>query len=145
MGAMPADESALEALFPPTGVAALATIKRDGRPQLSNITYRYEPATRTFSVSITDDRAKTRNMRRDPRVSLFVDSDDKWSYAVAEGEADLTPVATDPHDDTVEQLVELYRAVQGEHPDWDVFRAAMVADRRLLLRVRVSRFYGAAC
>ncbi|AHD23453.1 pyridoxine 5'-phosphate oxidase [Rhodococcus pyridinivorans SB3094] len=122
----------------------LATIKRDGRPQLSNVTYRYEPATRTFSVSITDDRAKTRNVRRDPRVSLFVDSDDKWSYAVAEGEAELTPVAADPHDDTVEQLVELYRAVQGEHPDWDDFRAAMVADRRLLLRVRVSRFYGAA-
>src|SRR5690606_16352076 len=72
LGAMPADESALEALFPPTGVAVLATIKRDGRPQLSNVTYRYEPATRTFSVSITDDRAKTRNVRRDPRVSLFV-------------------------------------------------------------------------
>ncbi|QHG84329.1 PPOX class F420-dependent oxidoreductase [Rhodococcus rhodochrous] len=141
---MPADESSLEALFPPTGVVALATIKRDGRPQLSNITYRYESATRTFSVSITDDRAKTRNMRRDPRVSLFVDSDDKWSYAVAEGEAELSPVAADPHDDTVEQLVELYRAVQGEHPDWNDFRAAMVADRRLLLRVRVSRFYGFA-
>ena len=141
---MPAEETALEALFPPTGVATLVTLKRDGRPQLSNITYRYEPGTRTFSVSVTDDRAKTRNMRRDPRVSLFVESGDKWSYAVAEGDAELSPVAVDPHDHTVEQLVELYRAVQGEHPDWDEFRAAMVADRRLLLRVRVSRFYGSA-
>ncbi|MEU5843075.1 PPOX class F420-dependent oxidoreductase [Rhodococcus sp. NPDC047139] len=140
---MPADETALEALFAPTGVATLVTLKRDGRPQLSNITYRYEPDTRTFFVSVTDDRAKTRNIRRDPRVSLFVESGDKWSYAVAEGEAELSTVAADPHDDTVEQLVALYRAVQGEHPDWDDFRAAMVADRRLLLRVAVSRFYGA--
>ena len=141
---MPADVTALEALFPPTGVATLVTLKRDGRPQLSNIAYRYDPDARTFSVSVTDDRAKTRNMRRDPRVSLFVASDDKWSYAVAEGEAELSPVAADPHDETVEQLLALYRAVQGEHPDWDEFRTAMVADRRLLLRVRVSRFYGSA-
>lgn len=132
----------LEALFTATKVATLVTLKRDGRPQLSNILHHYDPRTRTFSVSMTDDRAKTRNMRRDPRVSMFVDSADGWSYAVAEGYAELSPVAALPHDETVEQLVELYRQLQGEHPDWNEFRAAMVTERRLLLRVRVERFYG---
>ena len=132
----------LEALFTATKVATLVTLKRDGRPQLSNILHHYDPRTRTFSVSVTDDRAKTRNMRRDPRVSMFVDSADGWSYAVAEGYGELSPVAALPHDETVEQLVELYRQLQGEHPDWNEFRAAMVTERRLLLRVRVERFYG---
>ena len=137
-------ELPLEALFGFTGIAALATLKRDGRPQISNVVYYYDPLERTFSVSITDGRAKTRNMRRDPRVSLFADAADGWSYAVAEGNAELSEVAADPYDTTVEQLVALYRAVQGEHPDWEEFRAAMVAERRLLLRVRVERFYGIA-
>ncbi|MEE2060799.1 PPOX class F420-dependent oxidoreductase [Rhodococcus artemisiae] len=141
---MPADESALEALFGDTGVAALVTLKRSGRPQLSNILYHYDHRTHTFSISITDTRAKTRNMRRDSRVSLFKDSDDGWSYAVAEGNAELSDVARNPDDDATEHLVALYRKVQGEHPDWDEFRAAMVAEQRLVLRVRVDRFYGAA-
>ncbi|MEE2030949.1 PPOX class F420-dependent oxidoreductase [Rhodococcus chondri] len=141
---MAADQAKLEALFATTGVAALVTLKRDGRPQISNIIYHYDQRIRTFSVSITGTRAKTRNMRRDPRVSLFKDSDDGWSYAVAEGRAELSDVAERPHDDAAEELVGLYRAVQGEHPDWDEFRAAMVAEQRLVLRVRVERFYGVA-
>lgn len=137
-------ETPLEALFGSTGIAALVTLKHDGRPQISNVVYYYDPLERTFSVSITDSRAKTRNMRRDPRVSLFADAADGWSYAVAEGQAELSEVAADPHDATVEQLVALYRAVQGEHPDWDEYRSATVAEHRLLLRVRVKRFYGIA-
>lgn len=134
----------LESLFANASLAALVTLKRDGRPQISNIVYHYDQAGRTFSVSITDDRAKTVNMRRDDRVSLYVSANDGWAYAVAEGHAQLSPVAADGHDDTVAQLVELYRAIRGEHPDWDEFRAAMVADRSLVLRVRADRFYGMA-
>ena len=63
---------------------------------------------------------------------------------VAEGIAELTAVAADPHDVTVEELAKIYRLVVGEHPDWDDFRAAMVKDRRLVLRLRVSRVYGTA-
>ncbi len=66
------------------------------------------------------------------------------SYAVAEGDAELSPVAADPHDDTVEGLIALYRGVQGEHPDWDEFRQAMVADQRVLPRIAVTRVYGMA-
>ena len=61
---------------------------------------------RRVRVSVTDDRAKVRNVRRDPRVSLFVSSDDGWSYAVLEGDAELSPVARDEHDATVEALVD---------------------------------------
>ncbi|MFC1228632.1 MULTISPECIES: TIGR03618 family F420-dependent PPOX class oxidoreductase [Streptomyces] len=120
----------------------LVTLKQDGRPQLSNVNHAYDPDERLIRVSITDDRAKTRNLRRDPRASYHVTTADRWAYTVAEGTADLSPVAADPHDGTVEELVRLYRDVNGEHPDWDDYRAAMVRDRRLVLRLRVERVYG---
>ena len=123
-------------------LGVLATIKRDGRPQLSNVTYHFEPRDLVIEVSITEPRAKTRNLRRDPRASLLVGSDDGWAYAVAEGNAILTPPAAAPDDDTVEALITLYRNVAGEHPDWDDYRAAMVADRRVLLKLPISHLYG---
>src|ERR1700754_777013 len=82
-------------------LGVLATIKQDGRPQLSNVSYHFDPRNQTVEASITEPRAKTRNMRRDPRASLHVSCDDGWSYAVAEGTAILTPPAASPHDDTV--------------------------------------------
>jgi PPOX class probable F420-dependent enzyme len=120
----------------------LVTLKKDGRPQLSNVRHAYYPDERIVRVSLTDDRAKTRNLRRDPRASYHVTSEDRWAYTVAEGTAELTPVARDPHDETVEELVRVYRDVVGEHPDWDDYRAAMVRDRRLVLRLHVERAYG---
>ncbi|WP_189857661.1 PPOX class F420-dependent oxidoreductase [Streptomyces poonensis] len=135
-------QHALLALLSEYDGGVLVTLKADGRPQLSNVNHAYYPGERVVRVSVTDARAKTRNMRRDPRVSYHVTSADRWAYTVVEGTADLTPVAADPHDDTVEELVRLYRDVQGEHPDWDDFRAAMVRDRRLVLRIRVERAYG---
>ncbi|RVW06482.1 PPOX class F420-dependent oxidoreductase [Rhodococcus spongiicola] len=125
--------------------AVLVTVKRDGRPQLSNVMYAWDPDTRTARVSVTADRAKTRNAARDPRVSLHVSSPDFWSYAVVEGDADLSPVAADPMDSTVGELVELYRGATGsEHEDWDAFRRAMVDERRLVLRISTERIYGMA-
>jgi PPOX class probable F420-dependent enzyme len=132
----------LLALIADNSLGVLATIKRDGRPQLSNVTYHFDPRTLTIEVSITEARAKTRNLRRDPRASLMVISDDGWAYAVAEGDAVLSPPAADPGDDTVESLVALYRTIAGEHPDWDDYRRAMVVDRRVLLRLAVTHLYG---
>ncbi|WP_405574288.1 PPOX class F420-dependent oxidoreductase [Streptomyces sp. NBC_01167] len=120
----------------------LVTLKKDGRPQLSNVNHAYDPRERTMRVSITDDRAKTRNLRRDARASYHVTSPDRWAWTVAEGTAELSAVAADPYDDTVEELIRLYRDVQGEHPDWDDYRHAMVRDRRLVMRLRVERAYG---
>lgn len=124
----------------PRGV--LVTIKRDGRPQLSIVGYLYDSATRTALISVTDDRAKTRNLRRDPRASLHVSTPDLGGYAVGEGLVELSAVAADADGQTVDQLVEHYRALQGEHPDWAEFRAAMMQERRVLARLTLTRAYG---
>ncbi|MGW0737941.1 PPOX class F420-dependent oxidoreductase [Streptomyces sp. NPDC002851] len=138
-----ANQDALLRLLSEYNGGVVVTLKRDGRPQLSNVMHHYYPDERILRVSTTDDRAKTRNLRHDPRASYHVTSTNRWAWTVAEGTAELTPVAADPGDATVEELITLYRDVQGgEHPDWDDFRAAMVRDRRLVLRLHVERAYG---
>lgn len=137
-----ATEDALLKLVAEHSGGVLVTIKRDGRPQLSNVNHAYYPDERTIRVSITDGRAKTANLRRDPRAGYHVTSGDRWAWTVVEGTAELSPVAADPHDATVEELITLYRDVQGEHPDWDDYRQAMVRDKRIVLRLRVERAYG---
>lgn len=119
----------------------LTTIKRDGRPQLSNVTY-VVGDDGLVRISVTGSRAKTKNLRRDPRASLHVAQSDFWAYAVIECDVELTPVAADPHDETVDALVEYYRSVMGEHGDWDEYRRAMVADGRLLLALTPTHAYG---
>lgn len=119
----------------------LTTLKADGRPQLSNIAYD-AGADGVIRISVTDGRAKTANLRRDPRASLHVTRDDFYAYVVVEALAVVTPVAAKPGDATVDELVEYYRAVAGEHPDWDDYRRAMVADRRLVVRLHPDRAYG---
>ena len=135
-------QAALLDLLSSRRLGVLATIKRDGRPQLSNVNYTFDPDRGLIRVSVTDDRAKTANLRRDPRASFQVSSQDGWAYAVAEVRAELSPVAADPHDATVEELIDIYRAVAGEHPDWDDYRRAMVQDRRIALHLHVERVYG---
>ncbi|MCX6483069.1 MAG: PPOX class F420-dependent oxidoreductase [Mycobacterium sp.] len=132
----------LLAVIAGNSLGILATIKRDGRPQLSNVTYHFDPRALTIEVSVTEPRAKTRNLRRDARASILVSSEDGWSYAVAEGDAVLSPPAAAPDDETVESLIVLYRNVTGEHSDWDDYRRAMVVDRRVLLRLPISHLYG---
>ena len=120
----------------------LAAVKSNGRPHLSNVAYAYDAERRLFRVSVTADRVKTRLLRADPRVTLHVASKDFWTWVAVEGTADLTPVAADPHDATVDELVEYYRGVSGEHENWDEYRAAMVADRRLVVRFTPEHAYG---
>jgi PPOX class probable F420-dependent enzyme len=119
----------------------LTTLRRDGRPQISNIIYAIDDSG-TIRVSVTASRAKTKNLRRDPRVSLYVCGDNFWAYAVVEGEAELSAVASDPNDATVEELIAVYRALSGEHPDWDEYRRAMVDQERLVVRLAPTRAYG---
>jgi PPOX class probable F420-dependent enzyme len=133
---------ALERLLSTVHRGVLVTLRPGGRPQLSNVNHTFDPGTGILRVSITADRAKARNLARDPRASYHVTTDDFWHWAVAEGDAELTPVAVDPHDATVEELVAVYRAIGGEHPDWDDYRVAMVRDQRLVVRLHVRRVYG---
>ena len=123
----------------PQGV--LVTLKRDGRPQTSNIMFAVGDDG-LIRISVTAPRAKTKNAARDPRVSLHVNQDDFWAYAVIEGDAELSPVSTEPGDATGQELADLYRAMQGEHPDWDEYFAAMVRDQRQVLRIRPTHAYG---
>jgi PPOX class probable F420-dependent enzyme len=139
---VPVIEPHFAALLAERSNGILVTQRRDGRPQLSNVNYAFDAVSQVIRVSTTDDRAKTRNLRRDPRASFHVSSEDFWTYVVAEGAAELSPVAGDPADATVAELIDLYRAVQGEHPDWDDYRAAMVRDRRLVVRLPADRAYG---
>jgi PPOX class probable F420-dependent enzyme len=120
----------------------LAAVKGNGRPHLSNVGYAYDRERQLFRISVTADRVKTRLLAEDPRVTLHVASKDFWTWVAVEGTAELTPVAADPHDATVDDLVEYYRGVNGDHPDWDEYRAAMVADRRLVVRFRPEHAYG---
>ena len=112
--------------------AVLITIRQDGRAQSSDVAYAVRDDG-SFHISVTDDRAKTANMRRDPRVVLHVTEPSSWSYTSFDGKVELLPVATAPDDTTVDKLVAYYRSVSGEHADWDEYRQAMVDDGRLLV------------
>jgi PPOX class probable F420-dependent enzyme len=118
----------------------LATQKRDGRPQLSNITYAVIDG--VIKISITAGRAKYANLARDQRASLYVTRDDFWAYVVIDGDAEMSEVATKPDDPGVEELVDYYRTLAGEHPDWDDYRTAMVADKRVIVRLKPTHAYG---
>jgi PPOX class probable F420-dependent enzyme len=135
-------DPALLDLFAQLRGGSLITLKRDGRPQASVVIHAWDAATRSIRVSLTEDRAKTRNLRRDPRASYQVVSPDLRAWAVGEGFAELTPPAADPHDATAEALAALYRTLAGEHPDWAEYRAAMVADRRVVLTLTFEHVYG---
>ena len=119
----------------------LVTLRGDGRPQLSNIFYLTGPDG-SVRVSVTDDRAKTVNVRRDPRAQLYVTREDFFAYVVLDGTASLSPVAAEVDDPVVDELVDMYRLASGEHPDWDEFRRAMVTDGRLVLTLSASQAYG---
>ena len=136
------DDTALKDFIAKRSHGVLATIRRDGRPQLSTITHLYDANAGTIIASVTETRAKTRNMRRDPRVTYHVGSEDGWSYAVVEGRAELTPPAAAPDDATVEALVDYYRRASGEHPDWHEYREAMVTDQRVLLTIHLEKLLG---
>ena len=115
--------------------AVLATLKRDGRPQLSNVAYLLDDDG-AIKISVTRDRAKTRNVRRDPRVSMTALGDDWYEYVVVEGTGRIV------EDEPVPLLRHVYRGVAGtEHPDWAEFDAAMVRDGRVVLVIAVDRLY----
>jgi PPOX class probable F420-dependent enzyme len=137
--ALPLDEALAYVLQHTHGV--LVTLRADGRPQLSNVLYVPGDGP-TVRISVTDSRAKTANLRRDPRGSLHVTSADFWSYAVLDGTVGLSPVAADADDAVVDELVDMYRRAQGEHEDWAEFRRAMVDQGRIVATLSPTYAYG---
>ena len=124
-----------------TTKGVLVTLKGDGLPQLSNILYAVGDDG-TIRISITADRAKYTNLARNKWSALHVSREDFFAYVVIEADAELALVAADPADATVDELVDLYRALMGEHSNWDEYRAAMVNDRRAVVRLTPRRAYG---
>ncbi len=121
--------------------AVLITIRGDGRPQSSDVSYDVKDG--VIRISMTDDRAKTKNIRRDPRVVLHVSRPDRWSYVAIDGAIDLTDVATEPGDPTCRELADQYESVAGRpHPDWDEYFEAMVSEKRLLAKLAPSSAVG---
>jgi PPOX class probable F420-dependent enzyme len=120
----------------------LVTLRGNGRPQLSNV-LGWVDDEGVVRISTTADRAKYANLRRTPWAAIHVTSQDFWSYAVLEGPVEVTEPAAAVDDAVVDELVAYYRAANGEHDDWDDYRAAMVRDRRAVVRLRPDHAYGA--
>jgi PPOX class probable F420-dependent enzyme len=121
--------------------SVLTTVRGNGRPQLSNVLHLVGDDG-LIRVSITADRAKYRNLQREPWAALHVSREDFFAYVVLEADAELSPVAAATDDAVVAELVDHYRALVGEHPDWDEYRQAQVDERRVVLRLRPTRAYG---
>lgn len=121
----------------------LITLRADGRPQSSDVVYAVQDG--AFVVSVTDDRAKTANMRRDPRVVLHLTEPSSWSYLSFDATAELSPVTLTPGDETSDRLVTYYEDISDEpHPDIDEYRQAMVDQRRLVARITPRAVVGQA-
>jgi PPOX class probable F420-dependent enzyme len=123
-------------------LGVLATIKSDGRPQLSPVMPFYDRVAETLYVSMVEGRAKTANLRRDPRAALEVTGPKGLTWATAEGTVELIGPGSDPRGPEVEALVDYYRKAAGEHPDWEEYRSVMVSDRRVLMVMAVTYVYG---
>jgi PPOX class probable F420-dependent enzyme len=114
--------------------AVLATSRRDGRPQLSPVTVAVD-GDGFVIISSRETAMKVKNIRRDPLVALCVLNDRFYGeWVQIEGRAELVSLP-----DAMEGLVDYYRSLRGEHPDWNEYRAAMTHDQRLLIRVPIER------
>jgi PPOX class probable F420-dependent enzyme len=139
----PGPDDGLAGLIAGSRQGVLATIAADGRPQLSNVLYVWDAAERTARISTTADRAKARNVLRDPRAALHVSGDHFWQYAVGEGAVTVSEVAAEPGDEAGRELMAVHSAFYGAI-DEDEFIAQMIAARRLVIRLHVGRVYGIA-
>jgi PPOX class probable F420-dependent enzyme len=114
--------------------AVLATMRRDGTPQLSPVACGVDDSGAVV-VSTREPAAKTRNVRRDPRAWLCVMSDGFYGQFVqVEGTATVVSLP-----EAMDGLIDYYRSVSGEHPDWDDYRAAMEREQRVLIRLELTR------
>jgi PPOX class probable F420-dependent enzyme len=111
----------------------LATVRADGRPQMSAVSVGVDDQGRA-AISTRETAYKVRHIRSDPRVSLCAMSEDFWSWIQVDGTATVVSMP-----DAMEPLVDLYRSIAGEHPDWDEYRRAMEEQRRVIVRIDIER------
>ncbi|GLF97836.1 PPOX class F420-dependent oxidoreductase [Streptomyces yaizuensis] len=139
-------DAALSELLSAGRFGTLATNKSNGRPHLTTMLYHWDPEERIVRFSTTADRVKVRQLRKDPRAAVHVPGGDVWSFAVAEGEAEVSPVTSVPGDAVGRELLAM---LPGDmRPEGGaaetVFLEQQVAQGRVVLRLRVDRLYGTA-
>ncbi|PIM73566.1 PPOX class F420-dependent enzyme [Streptomyces sp. JV178] len=139
----PLSDEALSSLLSKQQFGTLATVKRDGHPHLTTMLYSWDPEARTVRFSTTADRVKVGHLRRDPRAALHVQGGDVWSFAVAEGEAEVSETTTVPGDAVGRELLRMIpQAARPE--DEGAFLRQLVSERRVVIRLKVDRLYGTA-
>jgi PPOX class probable F420-dependent enzyme len=121
----------------------LATVKPSGHPQLTNIYYHWDAEEKVVRISTTVNRLKARNIATHPQAALHVSGSHFYSWAVAEGDAELSPVSESPGDATARELRPVYETFNAIG-DEDDFHARLIAEKRLVIRLRVTRVYGVA-
>ena len=136
-------DDALSTLLGEQQFGVLATNKRSGHPHLTTMLYNWDPAARIVRFSTTADRVKGRQLRNDPRAALHVSAADHWSFAVAEGEAEISETTTTPGDATGKELLGMLPA-EVRTGLGQAFFNQLVAERRVVIRLKVSRLYGTA-
>jgi PPOX class probable F420-dependent enzyme len=112
--------------------AVLATIRKDGRPQLSNVLSLYMDG--KLKISTTETRAKYHNLVRDPRATLLLQGDSFFQYVVIDGTAEITRLP-----EALPLLREYYEAASGPHPDWNEYDEAMRQERRVIVSITIEK------
>lgn len=136
-------DEALSDLLGKQQFGTLATNKRSGHPHLTTMVYSWDPETRIVRFSTTADRIKVKHLQRDRRAALHVTGGDVWSFAVAEGEAEASEVTKVPGDAVGRELLAMVPAA-ARPEDEQAFLEQLVAERRLVIRLRTQRLYGTA-
>ncbi|MFD7716060.1 pyridoxamine 5'-phosphate oxidase family protein [Streptomyces sp. NPDC059814] len=122
---------------------ALASVRRTGHPHLTTVLYAWDADARVVRVSSTADRLKPRHLRADPHAALHVGGPDVFSFAVAEGAAEVSEPAAVPGDAVSRELLAMTPGFEDPAEE-AAFLAQVVTDRRVVIRLRVSRLYGTA-
>ncbi|MGW3959319.1 TIGR03618 family F420-dependent PPOX class oxidoreductase [Amycolatopsis sp. NPDC005003] len=134
-------EEASSRLLSDHSLGALATVNRGGFPHVSTVAYAWDPDERVVRIGSTAGRAKVRQLARDPHASLYVSSDDRMAFAVAEGVAEVSPVSSVPGDETGRALLAMQAPFEDPEAE-AAFLRNMVEDRRVVITLRVERLYG---
>ncbi|AWT42970.1 MULTISPECIES: pyridoxamine 5'-phosphate oxidase family protein [Streptomyces] len=136
-------DEALSDLLSRQQFGTLATTKRSGHPHLTTMVYSWDPDARLVRLSTTADRIKVAHLRRDPRAALHVQGPDVWSFAVAEGTAEVSDVTAAPGDAVGRELLSMLPE-SARPQDEEAWLARQVEERRVVVRLKAERLYGTA-
>jgi PPOX class probable F420-dependent enzyme len=139
----PLDAEEVSRLLAAGTFGTLAAVRRSGHPHLTTVLYSWDPEERVARVSTTAERAKPRMLARDPHAALHVSGPDVWSFAVAEGEAEVSAPTTAPGDAVGRELLSLVPPFTDPAEE-TAFLEEAVAEHRVVVRLRATRLYGTA-